>query len=584
MPTTTVRKKTELDYSNLEYFSNFLKYQSTWAFNKFIQLRHKTIALITGNQAMKTSGCAYQYVLRILGLHPIPEKNILYFECSKDQNHRFNVKSLPKDWICPQCKSEIKIHQRGSRVFRYASETLPGEKEDTGKHGQQLSAETKNTVYPEFKKWLPPHLMKRDITFRSMAMLIYDPLSGYEFCGEKYNGADIVVEFVSYKQTIQTGAGVQRVSIWEDEEAPYDFHEEQVPRLIAEEGDMIMSLTPANKLSWTYDEIFERAHVYIRTKAICDFLRTKDYEPKQIEFTDSPLSIAVIQAATDDNPTLKKEVIEQRMGDYDDPDLIATRRYGIHKQVKGRIFKTFDYKVHFIDKDIFPDGIPHEGWVHGRAIDYHPQTPWACSSVALSPQNEAFVWIDFEVSPEKYTTREICREIAIMGKDYDFKLNLIDPLSEEIKKDNISVLDGIKRYFYDVKKEGIGRTAFWQTWDTKGDRGKDAIKERLKNSLVVERPFNNQVTEEGRTRFLPTIWILNNCRTAAKSMKMWSWEEHMDVKVKMRKGITTDKPQQKWSHMNMALEALFKHQAFRYRRISEGGHRRKEPRYFQGRG
>lgn len=582
MPTTALQKTEQLDYSNLEYFSNFLKYQSTWAFNKFIHLRHKTIALFTGNQAMKTSGCAYQYVMRILGMHPVPEKNILYFECTKDKSHRFNVKGLPKDWICPKCKGEIQIHERGSRIFRFCSETLPGEKEDTGK--QEMSAETKNTVYPEFKKWLPRHLMKRDITFRNMAMIIHDPLNGYEFCGKIYKGADIVVEFVSYKQTILTGAGVQRVSIWEDEEAPYDFHEEQIPRLMAEDGDMLMSLTPANKLSWTYDEIFERAQVYIRTKAVCDFLRTKDYNPQQIEFTDSKQSIAVVQAATDDNPTLKKEVIDQKMGEYDDPDLIATRRYGIHKQVKGRIFKSFDYKVHIIDRDIFPDGVPHDGWVHGRGIDYHPQTPWACPFMALSPQNEAFVWSDFEVSPEKYTTKEICREIATLGRDYDFKLNLIDPLSEEIKKDNISVLDDIKREFYELKKEGIGRTTFWQTWDTKGERGRDAIRERLKNSLAVQRPFNNQITEDGRTRYLPTLWILNNCKSAGKSMKMWSWEEYMDVKVKMRKGATTDKPQQRWSHFNTALEALFKNPGFKYRRISESRLPRKDPRYFQGRG
>ena len=579
MPTTAVQKQ-ELDYSNLEYFSNFLKYQHTWAFNKFIHLRHKTIALFTGNQAMKTSGCAYQYVLRILGLHPIPEKNILYFECAK--NHKYNIKSLPKDWICPHCKGEIKIHERGSRIFRFASETLPGEKEDTGK--EEASAETRNTVYPEFKKWLPPHLKRSDIKSRNLSMRIYDPFNGYVFCDKEYKGEDIVIEFVSYQQTIQGGAGVQRVSIWCDEEPPYDFYEEQIPRLMAEDGDMLLSLTPANKLSWTYDELFERAQVYVRTQAVCDFLRTKDYDPQQLEYTDSPLSIAVVQAATDDNPTLKIEVIEQKMGDYDDPDLIATRRYGIHKQVKGRIFKIFDYKVHFIDKEIFPDGIPHEGWVHGRGIDYHPQTPWACACVALSPHDEAFIWLDFEVSPEKYTTREICREFAVMGRDYDFKLNLIDPESETIKKDNVSALDDIKKHFYDLKKEGIGRNAFWQTWDTKGDRGRDAIKERLKNSLAVERPFNNQVMEQGRTRYLPTLWILNNCKYAAKNMRMWSWEEYMDAKVKMRKGATTDKPQQKWSHFNMVFEALFKHPGFRYRRISESRLPRREKRYFQGRG
>ena len=72
-----------------------------------------------------------------------------------------------------------------------------------------------------------------------------------------------------------------------------------------------------------------------------DKIRSLSYgEVKKIERVDSPHDIAVIQAATDDNPTLSKAVIEEKLSIYEDPDDIAIRRYGIFRQVSGR-FRAF---------------------------------------------------------------------------------------------------------------------------------------------------------------------------------------------------------------------------------------------------
>jgi len=338
--------------------------------------------------------------------------------------------------------------------------------------------------------------------------------------------------------------------------------------------------------SWTYDGIFERAQVYIRTKTICDFLKTDDYDPPQIEYTDNRSSIAVIQAATDDNPTMTEAAIKQMVDAYggdEDPDLVATRRYGIHKQVKGRIFKGFEYKVHFINPELyFPYGISHD-WVHARGIDYHPQTPWACANMSLSPANEAFIWIDYNPSPEKYTIREICHEFAIMGRDYKFTLNLIDPLSEGIKKDKITVLDDINNEFYQLKKEGIGEGGYWHTWDTKGEKGRDEIRKRLANAKRCLRPFNNKIRDErGRDIYLPTLWIFNTCKRAAEHMRRWRWEQYIEAKMAQLKDAK-NKPEEKWSHFCVTIECIFKHPAFKPRRVSGVREPRRIKNYFKGR-
>ena len=561
----------------LNEFDGFLSFKQTWAFKKFIHRHERLVALFTGNQFGKTAGVAFSYVMRILGVHPIPVKNVLYFECSSRvsfmdmeegadkerlrQEYReqhpikecygdtgtFGINNLPD--VCPCCGSEVIEHQRDSRVFRFCSQTLPG----GGTKGDDVSVEVKNTQYPAFKKWLPAFMIKKDTTFRDHYLVIEDP----------HGRGDIIVEFVSYNQPTQATAGVQRLSVWYDEEPSLDFRNEQIPRLLAEGGDEVVTLTPANYISWMYDEIYEKASVYIRTPAIRKFLlETDNQKIGAFERVESTKSIAVIQAATDDNPTLQKDDIEALFDNIDDPDTLAIRRFGLFKQVSGRIFKDFEYGTHFISKkEWFPDGIPFN-WTHARGIDYHPQTPWACGAISLSPENEAFIWLEFNPSPEKYTVEEIADRLNDMCGDYKFNINLIDPLSEAHKRvdfgRSITVRDDFNSAFL-----GFGRKGYWHTWDTKGEKGRDEVRKRLKNAKKCGTPFNNKVIgKSGKIERIPTIWVLTNCKISGKSMRQWRWEEFADsksIQVKEAK----NKPEQRWSHFNMVWEAIFKNSAFR---------------------
>lgn len=594
---------TKIDQINI----NFHKFKKTWQFEKFIKMPQQTIGLFCGNQAMKTSSVCFQFVWRILGIHPVPKKNVVYFECetrNKDNmvphgyytlNHEgvnvqgwergtWNKNQLPDDHMCPYCGGKIVLHERVSRKIRLCSETLPGDKESVSDDGTE-SAETKNTVYPELKKWMPPFLIKRDITFRNPAMIVLDPLKGFEINGTVNKGDDIIFDFVSYNQPLQAGAGVQRMSILIDEESPKDFWDEQCRRLLMEDGDIILALTPANQMSWSYDEIFERAQVYYRTQTICDFLNKseKDRTYHLVEKSESPVSIGVLMAATDDNPVMSPEAIERNFASVDDPDVLATRRYGIHRQVSGRIFKSFDYRYHFINFDeYFPDGMFID-YNHYRMIDYHPHNKWAVSWLSLSPYNEAFVWMEWSPDPERLITRTIANEIAILSGYYKFKLNLIDPLAAETQTNTgRTTVEDLNDFFAELKKEGVGTGGWWETWDTKGTRGREVIRERLINAKKCGVPFNNKVTVDGQTRYLPTIWISNRCAETGRSLKRW----RLETNIRSSKNVDKDKsekPAQKFSHYCTAIEAIFKDIRVRPAVLGYRPYDKKTPKRFQGR-
>ena len=287
---------------------------------------------------------------------------------------------------------------------------------------------------------------------------------------------------------------------------------------------------------------------------------------KQIEKTDSPYDIAVIQAASDDNPTLSTEVIDDTFRN-DTEEVVNIRRYGIFKQSTGRIFKAFTHNIHVIPfSKYFPNGIPKD-WNHAQGIDYHEHVPWACGFMSISPTNEAFIWWEFNPSPENMITMDIAKEMAIAGRNYKFSLSLIDPWAAK-KQPNTgqSVTDDLNRIFHTYKKESIGFGAYWQSWDTQSTMGRDEVRKRLMNSALVGKPFNNVVINKGLREHKPTLWILDTCPLSIKSMKNWRLEEWKTSEALAVKDMK-DKPQQKWSHFNMVWECIFKNQAFRPRRL-----------------
>jgi len=548
-----------------------------------------------GFYAHNTGSTMYQYVLRALGLHPHPRKNVLVFECAcgrayfdsvlralvTDARDQENLR--PEDNICTKCGQHLTIRQRRTHTFRLFAENLPTDSDSTGGGGD---GEIRNSTYPALKRWLPAFLVKKDITSRSPSLKIKNINSKHWFGDLYYDGDDIIFEFMSYGQSTQAGAGVQRLSVYSDEEMPRDVFSEQVPRLLAEDGDFIMGLTPAQGLSWTFDDIFERAAVYIRSQAVRDFMTKENGKAVQpVVFTGSTADIAVIQTATDDNPTLDKSAIDRLFAMIDDPEELATRRYGIHKQTSGRIFKDFNPTIHVIDPERYfdeHDCTPPHTFRHIRAIDYHTHNPWAVTWVALSPQDELFVYHEWAPSPDKFVTRAIAERIANMSKDRRFDFNLIDPLANSVQTNTgTTTVQDLNREFHALRNNGVGMGGFWEGWDTKSTRGRDKIRERLKNSLKAGQPFNNEYASNDGIGYMPTIWFFNTTVEMIRSMRQWRLETWS---TQTRAAINKDKkesPAQRYSHFPMCLEGILKDTRLRPPAVRDVPIQNRTPKYMK---
>ncbi len=274
-------------------------------------------------------------------------------------------------------------------------------------------------------------------------------------------------------------------------------------------------------------------------------------------------------AATDDNPFIDPEEIDDMLSNCDDPDVADISRYGEFKQISGRIFKTFSYSIHLIDPyKYFEDGEVPDEWLRVRGIDFHESVKWAIPFVALSNHNEMFVYAELNPDPEKNTTLSIAENIARVSKDYRFGMNLIDPLAAKIQNNTTrSVIDDLNRIFRDFQREGLCTGGVWEGWDTKSQIGRDRLRERIMNSVLCERPFNNEQMVRGVKTRLPTIWLFSSCKQTAHSLNKWRLDKN-------------GKPEQAWSHFCTALEGILKDVRFRPRTYSPAKPQLKGRQYF----
>ena len=452
-----------------------------------------------------TSSVAYQYALRTFGLHPIAEKNKL------------------------------------ARKVRCMSSSLP-----TGSSAEDED----NAQYIELKRIIPPEQIEKDITSRSQSLVVRRPPG--------LGSETTVFEFRSSKQELQDLGKINISSVWHDEETPKLIREECKYRLLQEDGDEYFTVTLTNPLSYVVDTLWDRAGLIYRTKKIQEVFGLPQLEHP---LHGSP-DIAAIQMATDDNPTLDKMAID-RLFEEDDEATQMLRRYGVPAHVTGRVHKTYDPGVCYIDYDkYFPDGIPYR-WVHARGIDFHEsRLPWSIGWLSASPQNEWFLWHEFHPpidGPHSYNTYEICKTIMRQSKDYVYDINLIDPLANKTQSNSgTTVVQDMNRYFAQIREDtGLGTETYWRGWDTKGTAGRMEISTRFKNAVRVGHPFNNRVRDSGVERFLPTLWITSKCPNFHKSIMNWRYGEYTTTNSKMTND-PKQTPQQKFSHDNMVLECLAK--------------------------
>lgn len=479
--------------ADLDSLESLLDYQWHDTALRFIHSKAKVRVIITGNQAGKSKTAMLDLAMRELGIHPVRSRNNL------------------------------------TKPVRCVSKCLPKNDEDE-----------ENAQYNEFKIMYPKDLILKDVTARSSILTV-----------KSISGDKNRIEFLSKNMDLDAFMSTQRSALYQDEEIERVKFTESLMRLLRAGGDVVVTLTPVKGLDWTYDDLWMKASKIYRSKTICD-----KFHLPPVETNSKGKDIEIFCWATDDNPVLDTDDVDrimEQVGAEDDDDL-AMRRYGVFKQVTGRMYKNFDKNIHCISFDKYFDPNEFKRYWHYRIIDYHPTKPWYVSFLAITPQHERFVWKELILKHDNATTRElrdiILNESLIPEDDLLNRKTLIDPLAA-VKQPNsgYNVIDDLTR--------GEGSMSRVETADTKNAQGRMNVKHWINNSIISAVPWNNKrrkIVDPRFGEFLPTLWIFDSCPHHIEHLQNWRTKEY---KTDEAKSSHDDKKiVQKWSDFCRNLEFL----------------------------
>ena len=258
----------------MEQFTNMMQYIWHPMARAFLTSKASIRVIVTGNQAGKTATAMMDLSMRMLGIHPVPERNYL------------------------------------PHTVRCVSKSLPKSNEDE-----------ENAQYVEFKRFFPNSMIKRDVNGRDKFVMVE--------CG---SGDTNKVEFFSKNMDLDAFMSVQRSAYYQDEEIDKVKWDESLVRLLRDGGDIVLTLTPVKGLDWVYDEIWMKAKTIYRSDTIC-----KACNLPAVEHRNGGRDIEVFCWATDDNPILKTDDVDRIMeaigvSEDDDDDQKMMRRYGVFRQ------------------------------------------------------------------------------------------------------------------------------------------------------------------------------------------------------------------------------------------------------------
>lgn len=212
------------------------------------------------------------------------------------------------------------------------------------------------------------------------------------------------VEFMSYEMDVDKFAGTSRHLIWMDEEPPEDIFKENLARTIDVGGRILISMTPLDGLSWTYEGL------YLAGKT-------------------NP-NVKVVEVDMTENPHLNPAEIQSFLAGLDDDEKKA-RVHGRYVQMGGRY-----YDKYLTDRNILDPFVPSKEWLWVVGMDAGYTNPTVFLWAAVDADGRIFVF------DEHYESQKLPSEHAVdihaknksFGKEPDYyvgdpSIRNIDPIT-----------------------------------------------------------------------------------------------------------------------------------------------------------
>lgn len=207
-----------------------------------------------------------------------------------------------------------------------------------------------------------------------------------------------LIQFMTYKQEVSSMGGATLHRVHYDEEPPRDVAEENRIRVMRQGGDEILTMTPLQGLSWTFEEIYEK-------------VARDEYEVDKDVWETEDTGMVLVDM--DDNPYLTEEAKRQTLRGYS-PEVIEARKRGKYVHFAGLIYAEFDKHQHTLD-DSYRDNINDSLNV---VIGIDPGIRNRCAVVWVGLDHTEHVYVFDELYEQGATIAEVAQKIKLINAQW----------------------------------------------------------------------------------------------------------------------------------------------------------------------
>lgn len=312
-------------------------------------------------------------------------------------------------------KSIVKITGEMPESLReiFPQEKLPTKWPVYGRHYGPSNSMVKEVLVPKYQEWMPKKYWHKDgweRTYNSEDKILRFYKDGWKFIGQ--------IKFLSYEQEVSKTQGATISFAHFDEEPPYAFYKECLPRFTTKERmDIEIFATPTEGLSWTMQV----------------FLESKDPDT------------ACFKIATVTNPYANLLMVEKILTGLDTYEERKMRLLGEFVSLSGLIYKgesAFRKDIHLIK----PFELAWDRYVVYRGMDVHLAKPATVVEIAVDPAGIKYV---VGVYAGSARVEQVKKDLAIRAAEGKFRLawtRYDKSLDYEIEAmDGINLMTGYKQ-------------------------------------------------------------------------------------------------------------------------------------------
>lgn len=235
---------------------------------------------------------------------------------------------------------------------------------------------------------------------------------------------------------------------------------------------------------------------------------------------------------------LPHEQIEREMKQYPEEEILP-RIFGEFSQVKGRVIKEYDEKIHVLDQ-VFD--VNKEDYAVVQLWDTHARVNEAIMWVAINRNGTAFVvdelWIDAGVD-------EIVARVKEIDSKYRVVKRLIDP----------SAFNVDKRIELTGKYGEIKGVSFAQILHEKYGLKYEPASKRRADGITMIREALRYNYQAGVWVQYPRLFVFPHCTRTRWEFLNWMWDDWRGISAE--RNDPRDKPQDKNDHMMENLGRFF---------------------------